>query len=104
MISRQEQLTQDFINAIDRRVETVNRHNGYDLAKPGVKPRIGFARANANGTYTIYAYEPRSDPQGRFVNDSANNHPRGWKYIFSQSDRNAFRYAVSALEAGYDLR
>ena len=96
----------DFVNRIDRSVETIPRprHRGYDLAKPGVKPRIGFVRANANGTYTIYAYEPRSDPEDKFVNESANNHPRGWKYIFNQNDRKALRYAVNALQDGYDLR
>ena len=103
-VSRREQLTLDFVKKIDRRVETVPKDNGYDLAKPGVRPRIGFVRANVNGTYIVYAYEPRSDPEDRFVNESANNHPRGWKYIFNQDDRKAFRYAVTALEAGYDLR
>ena len=105
-VSRREQLTLDFVKKIDRRVRTIPKpkHNGYDLAKPGVRPRIGFVRANVNGTYTVYAYEPRSDPEDRFVNESANNHPRGWKYIFNQDDRKAFRYAVTALEAGYDLR
>ena len=104
MASRQEQLTLDFVKKIERSLETVPRRNGYDLAKPGVKPYIGFVRANANGTYTVYAYEPRSDPEDKFVNESANNHPRGWKYIFNQNDRKALMYAVSALQDGYDLR
>ena len=105
----QRQCALDFVNRIDRSVETIPRprHGGYDLAKPGVSPRIGFVRYNIKGQhkgqFTVYAYEPHSDPDEEFVNQSDNSR-RGWKYIFDARDEDAVRYAVYVLEAGYDLR
>ena len=96
----------EFIDLIARDLTFVMRHGGYDLGKPG-SIRIGFVRFNIGGKdkgyYRAYAYSPFSDPQSRFVSDSASP-TRGWTFVFHTDDEEDVRYAVSVLESSYDQK
>ncbi len=102
----QQQRALEFIELIDRDVSPVDRHKGYDLEKPGRKPRVGFVRFNVRGPdrdkYRVYVYQPFFDPRGKFVNDRSTS--RGWTCVVHPDDVEGMRYVVSVLESSYDQR
>ena len=51
----------------------------------------------------MYAYEPFSDPRGRFDNDHTNP-ARGWTCVVDRSNDSDIRYVVSVLESSYDQK
>lgn len=96
------------IDRIDRNVDLTDRHGGYDLGKPA-STRIGHVRFNIGGrdagNYRVYAYEPFSDPRGRFHNDSGGGKGRrGWTCLVGPRDEEDIRYIVEVLESSYDQK
>ena len=112
MPTEQERRAREFIKLIARNVKLHKRGDGYDLEKPGVKPRVGFVRFNVGGQnkgkYRIYAYEPFADPQGMFENDSeaptGGPHTRGWNWAVHPDNTDSVEYAISVLQSAYDQR
>ena len=102
----QDSRAKAFIRRIDRKIDMVERHNGYDLKKSG-STRVGYVRYNIGGQnrglYQVYVYGDFSDPQQRFVNEQASGN-RGSHCLVNPDDENAMRYAVSVLESSYDQK
>ena len=106
--THQQQRALELIDRIDRNINPVDRHGGYDLAKPG-STRIGYVRFNIGGrdagNYRVYTYEPFSDPRGRFRNDSGGGQGRrGWTCLVGPNNEEDIRYVVNVLESSYDQK
>ena len=65
----QLEMAREFIGRLEREVRLKERHNGYEVKKPG-STFIGYVRYNTAqrnaGKYVIYAYYPFDDSEGRF--------------------------------------
>ena len=106
--AHQQQRALELIDRINRDINLVDRHGGYDLAKPG-STRIGHVRFNIGGrdagNYRVYAYEPFSDPRGLFDNDSGGGQGRrGWTCLAGPGNEEDIRYVVDVLESSYDQK
>ena len=109
----QQEMAQQFIDRIGRDVHSVERrgHSGFTILTSGGQ-QLGVVRFNVQranrGRYTIYAYAlpgtPLPDPRGRFINESTNQPPRGWKCFVDPSDAADLSCIVRVIERLYDAK
>ena len=103
MTGDQEQMAQEFIKRIDRKVIPIQLGAGYSLRRPdGTHYRFGFVRYNIAGSnagkYNVQAIGSyRDDPRGKFKGSEK------WaQWLVSPSDEDGIKYAVRVLESCYD--
>ena len=82
--------------------------NSFRLGCPGIGC-FGAVRYNIRGEnarkYTVYAYKPFDDPEGRFTTKSSKpDTKQDWFYPFSPSNDDAIKYAIGVLKSASDLR
>ena len=95
----------ELIDRLDREVCLKERHNGYNIRKPGSTcigyVRFNIARKNA-GRYVVYAYPPYVDPEGRFQ-EAGHSRP-GWNVFITPEDAELIQYTLQVLRSAYDAR
>lgn len=101
------QLARELADRVKRNIALKDRHNGYDLEKPGAT-RIGFVRFNIArefaGTYIVYAYGKFDDPRGKFKNGTKGQPSQAWFCRVSPDDEDLMGYVVGVLESSYDYK
>lgn len=110
MTEDQRQMASAFVRRLNiLGVERVEHHNGYRLRLPD-KSYFGYVRFNVRnnqgnaGRYTVYAYRPFDDHEGRFVNRGANQGNAQWLYVVNPADEDAMTYAVNVLRSACGQR
>ena len=107
MIPWQQQCASEFIQCLQRHVPGVEavptKSKSYQLRCAGQDP-LGAVRCNTTGRhkgmYTVYAYRPFFDPQGRFRSAiSGNPDKKHLPYFFYPSDEEAMTYAIQTFSS-----
>lgn len=108
MTEDQRQMASAFVRRLNiPDVEPVELHNGYRLRLPR-RSYFGYLRFNVSnsqgnaGMYTVYAYRPFDDEEGRFINRGVNQGNAQWLYVINPTDEDAMTYAVGMLKSASD--
>lgn len=95
----------ELIDRLDQKICQRERHNGYEIRKPG-STYLGYARYNIAGSnagkYVVYAYYPFNDPDYRF--QKVGQSGRGWNLFITPEDAGLIQYTLQVLRSAYDAR